>query len=89
MLTTFPNHHHLGLHCVLAWGACLQKNGKTHLLFKVVLRQSCRNATQPKVCVTDYILPNWRLEDRVIKEVGQKLTFYDNDHACPLGDHFP
>lgn len=38
--------------------------------------------------MTDYILPNWLLEDRVIREVGKKLTFYDNDHACPLGDHF-
>lgn len=39
--------------------------------------------------MTHYTLPNWLLEDRVIREVGQKLTFYDNDHVCPLGDHFP
>lgn len=39
--------------------------------------------------MTDCTLPNWLLEDRVIREVGQKLTFYDNDHVCPLGDPFP
>lgn len=39
--------------------------------------------------MTDSTLPNWLLEDRVIREVGQKLSFYDNDQVCPLGDHFP
>lgn len=39
--------------------------------------------------MTDSILPNWLLEDRVIKEVGQKLSSCDNDHACPPGYHFP
>lgn len=39
--------------------------------------------------MTDCTLPNWLLEDRVIREVGQKLTFYEKDHVCPLGDHFP
>lgn len=44
---------------------------------------------QPKVYVTDMILPDWLLEERVIIEAGQKLSLYDNDHVCPLGYPFP
>lgn len=44
---------------------------------------------QPKVCVTDKILPHWLLGEKVIVEVGQKLSLYDNHFACPLGYPFP
>lgn len=44
---------------------------------------------QPKVCVTDKILPHWLLGEKVIVEVGQKLSLYDNNYTCPLDYHFP